>query len=64
MKLRQLFCSNWGDFQRKKGGLRAHAEENLKGAKLPKKYEIAQNSDAKLPKKHLIAQNFNAKLPK
>ena len=38
MKLRQLFCPNGGDFQRKKGGLRAHAEENLKGAKLPKKH--------------------------
>ena len=48
----------------KKGGLRAHAEENLKGAKLPKKYEIAQNFDAKLPEKHLIAQNFNANMPK
>ena len=52
MKLRQFFFPNRGDFQQKKGGLRAHAEGNLKGTKLPKKYEIAQNFDAKLPKKH------------
>ena len=28
----------------KKGGLRAHAEENLQGTKLPKKYEIVQKT--------------------
>ena len=60
--MRWFFCTNEGDLQ-KKWSDTSGLSEHFTGAKLPEKYEIAQNFDAKSPKIYEIAQNFDTLNP-
>ena len=60
--MRWFFCTNEGDLQ-KKWSDTSGLSEHFTGAKLPEKYEIAQNFDAKSLKIYEIAQNFDTLNP-